>query len=184
MVCATVEVDGDTNIRSGGIAHCLHTLQQIVDCFAVIDPPGGTGAKHFYSGEALCHLFFYRARCDFRCVRINPAVHGHLVTHRAAQQVVYRHAQRLTFDIPQCLVNTGKGAGQHRTAAVESAAVQRLPDMFNTARILPNQIRLQLMHACLGGSNAPLYYRLTPANEAAVSFYAQQQPAGLQTECL
>jgi len=45
-------------------------------------------------------------------------------------------AELLSLDVPQRLVNAGDGAHQHRAAAVEAAAVHRLPVILDPCRIL------------------------------------------------
>ena len=64
---------------------------------------------------------------------------------RAAEQLVDRHAERLALDVPEGHVDAAQGAGQDRAAAVEGVAVDRLPVMDDLARVLADQVRLDLL---------------------------------------
>ena len=66
------------------------------------------------------------------------------VARRPAEQFVHGHAERLALDVPQRLVDAAQRAGENRAAAIERVPVDRLPVMHHGARILADQVRLDL----------------------------------------
>src|SRR5690606_36453941 len=101
-----------------------------------------------------------------RTVAADPAVGLHPVTHAAAEKLVHRHAQGLALDVPQRLVDAGDRAHQHPAAAVEAAAVERLPQAVDPRRILADDVLAQLVHRSLDRPRAALDHRLAPSGGA------------------
>src|SRR5690606_4150783 len=90
---------------------------------------------------------------------------------------IVRLAEPFAGDVPHSLFNAGQGAGQHRAAAIELAAKDGLPVMFDFARVLADQIAPDFMHRCGNGLRTAFDHRLTEANDAFVSVHFQKQPA-------
>ena len=67
------------------------------------------------------------------------------VARRAAEQLVDGHAQGLALDVPEGHVDAAQGAGQDRAAAVEGVAVDRLPVVDDLARVLADEVGLDLL---------------------------------------
>ena len=100
-------------------------------------------------------------------VDLDPLLHG------AAQQLVHRHAEHLALDVPQRLIDAGNGAHEHRTAPVERAAVQGLPQMLDGERILADEHVGKLPDSGGHRGGTPFHDRLTPPANALVGFDLQ-----------
>ena len=60
-------------------------------------------------------------------------------------------------------IDTGDGAHQYRPSPIETASVQRLPEIFDTPGISPDEVLFHLLYSgCYRGCTT-LYYRLSPA---------------------
>src|SRR6218665_826333 len=105
-----------------------------------------------------------------------PAVGGPPVAPQAAEQLVYRDAERLALDVPQGLIDAGDGAHEDRSATVKARTVHHLPEVIDACRVLPDQVRLQFMHCRLNGARMAFDHRFAPADEALVRLDAQEHP--------
>ena len=115
--------------------------------------------------------------------RAGVGVDADPVARRAAEQLVDRHAQRLALDVPQGHVDAAQGAGQDRPAAIEGVAVDGLPVMHHLARVLADQVRLDLLDRPSRTVMRPaLDDRLAQADDAGVGVDLQEQPARLDQE--
>ena len=112
-----------------------------------------------------------------RSVSSHPAVGFDFIAHQATQQLPDRRIQRLPFDVPQRLVNTGDRAHQDRSAAIKAGAVHDLPQIVDPRRILANQIVPQLMYRRLHGARPAFDDRLAPADYPLVGFNLEEHPA-------
>ncbi len=88
-----------------------------------------------------------------------------------------RHAQIAPLEVPQGLVDTGDGAHQDRPAAVETGAIQGLPEMLDAMRILADQVIGELVHRRLDGRRTAFHHRLAPAEATLVGLDLEKQPA-------
>ncbi len=113
-------------------------------------------------------------------VAADPAVGAHAVAHQAAEQLVHRHAQHLALDVPQRLVDAGDGAHQDRPAPIEAAAVQRLPQVVDAARVLADEVVGQFVHRRFHRTRAAFDDGLAPAGDALVGLDLQEHPARRQ----
>lgn len=74
-----------------------HTHQQST---STTGPPR-TGCIHLHRGEPLRLAPLCRRKQPREVVAADPPVHAHAVAHRAAEQRVHGHAERLSLDVPQ-----------------------------------------------------------------------------------
>ena len=105
-------------------------------------------AVHLHRGEAARRPPRAR-RCDQSAGRSPPIqrVDPDPVAHRAAQQLVHRHAQRLALDVPQRLVDAGERAHMDRRRRDRSRRDTAPSSDPRSARVLADQIVGQLVHA-------------------------------------
>src|SRR6218665_3196601 len=113
-------------------------------------------------------------RC--RMPSITSAGRSPPVPHQAAEQLVYRDAERLALDVPQGLIDAGDGAHEDRSATVKARTLHHLPAVIDACRVLPDQVRLQFMHCRLNGARMAFDHRFAPADEALVRLDAQEHP--------
>ena len=90
--------------------------------------------------------------------------------HRAAQQLVHRHAEHLAANIPQRLVDAGDRRADDRTGAVEAVDVHRLPVMLHLHRILADQELAEILDAGHHGGRFAFERALAPTHYALVGF--------------
>ena len=136
LMHAPVEVDPNRRSHSRPRrAPSPSAIGRSLDFAPRVDPFQLSGRVHLQRGVAGCDALTRRCRAS-SSGRSPPiqAIHTHAVAHRAAQQIVHRHAQPLALDIPQRLVDADDRAGQDRPAAIEAAAIQRLPDILDLRR--------------------------------------------------
>ena len=99
----------------------------------------------------------------FGTVAVDASVDLHAIPHFPAQQLVNRRAVVLALDIPQRLIDAGNRAHHHRAPAIESAAKQRLPNIFDLKRISPKQIIGHIFDSAAYRAGLPFNDRLAPA---------------------
>lgn len=179
-----------------------HTHQQST---STTGPPR-TGCIHLHRGEPLRLAPLCRRKQPREVVAADPPVHAHAVAHRAAEQRVHGHAERLSLDVPQRDVEPreralrpwamqsesagyisapGDGAThhQHGPAGVEAAAHGGLPDVLDAVRSRANEA-LQVDERALDGLGVPLERCLAPADGAVGGFDAHEEPPGRHAEGL
>jgi hypothetical protein len=167
----------DADIRAYGITLCRNVGQSQVDLVEGVEELQLFGAVHLHRSETALHCFFCGTGGVGRTVATDPRVDADLVAHLAAEQVADRHAQMLALDIPQGLVDPGQGAHVHRATAIEAAAVEHSPDVFDIARVLADQVIGQFFHGGRHGMGAALDDWLTPAGDALVGLDLEEAPA-------
>ena len=90
---------------------------------------------------------------------------------------MHRLAQRLALDVPQRLIDPGQRAHMYRAAAVEAAAIQHRPMIFDRRGVFADQIIGQLGDTGGHGFGAAFHHRLAPAGDAFIGFDFEEQPA-------
>jgi hypothetical protein len=153
---------GDDAIQLGGRAVAAHPPRRV----------------HLHRGEAHGELVGDVIGDLVRVVAADPAVGADALTHRAAQQVVHGHAEALSLDVPQRLVDAGDGAGEHRAATVELALGEHLPVVFDAVGVLAGEVHGELLHRGRHDIRVALQRRLAPAHQPVVGLDAHEQPAG------
>ncbi len=113
-----------------------------------------------------------------------PAVHSDAIPCGAAQQLIDRHPQPFSSDVPQRLLDARDGAAQHRTAAVELPPIDRLPVVLDAPWILPDQIATDLLDRRRHRLRASFDHRLAQAHDALISMHLQEEPARLHKQRL
>lgn len=174
---AAVEVDAEVDGVAEGFADFGHLDHRSVDRARAVDQ------LHFFGAVELEGVETQRAVVGdllddrARAVAADPAIGLHAVAHQPAQQLVYRHAQRLALDVPQRLVDTGDRAHQDGAATVETGAVHGLPQVVDARRILADDIAGQFVYGGLHRTGAAFDNRLSPTGNALVGFDLEEQPA-------
>src|SRR6185437_9393029 len=112
-----------------------------------------------------------------RTVASDPAIRFQAVAHEPTEQLVHRHAERFALDVPERLVDAGDGAHEHRTAAVERAAIHGLPMIIDPCGVLANQLLAYLGHRSFDAAGAAFHHRLAPADQTFVGFHFEKHPA-------
>src|SRR5450830_1060942 len=177
LVYAAMEVDADAHVRADGIAHGGDVGQGQVDFFEAVDELQFFGTVHFHRGEATRYGFFGGAGGVGGAVAADPRIHANLVTHLAAQQVADRHAQGFALDVPQRLVDAGQCAHMHGAAAIEAAAIEDGPDVFDIAWIFADQVVGQFLNRSRHRVGAAFDHGFAPAGDALVGFHFKEAPA-------
>ena len=184
FVHPSVEVDGDAEVPAAAFSHAGNTLQQRIHLGVAVQKLQLVGAVHFDGGEALLFLFQCSAAHIGGAVAAHPAVHPHLIAAAAAHQLPDRHIEVFALDIPQGLIDAGDGAHQDAAAAVEAAAEQHSPQVFDLHGVGTNEVRLHLMDALAYGGGAAFQHRLAPAGNACIGADLNKSPAGTHQPCL
>ena len=112
---------------------------------------------------------------------LTRAVDADAIARRAAHQLVDRHAVGLARDVPQRLIDAARDRGLDRAAAIERAAVNRLPVEDDAARILADQVVADLQRAGGAGLGVVLEH-LAPAGDAGIGRDLDEHPGVLQDE--
>ncbi len=172
--------------------------------------PARTGRVHLHRGEPLHLAPLCRRKQPREVVAADPPVHAHAVAHRAPEQCMHGHAERLALDVPQRDVEPGERALQprdmrsgsalcveywrwgdwmgsthheHGSTGVEAAAHGGLPDVLDAVRARADEA-LQVGERALDGLRVSLKRRLAPADDAVGGFDAHEEPPRRDTEGL
>ncbi len=172
-----MEVHTNADIRPHGITHSGHVGQRQVDLVESVEKLQLFGAIHLHRRKTALHRVLGGARRIGGPITANPRVDANLVTHLTAEQVTDRHPQRLALDVPQRLIDAGQRTHVNRAAAVETAAVQHGPDVFDVARVFADQVIGQLFHSGSDRVRAAFDHWLAPADNALVSLDLEEAPA-------
>ena len=173
---AAVEIETKLNLVAEGFTDLRHGIYRAIHRPRVINNAHLFAAVKFEGVETDAAQLANAVDHFRRTVTAHPAVGFDFVAYQATHQLPDRGVQHFAFDIPQCLVDTGDGAHQDWTAAVEARTVHHLPQVVNTRRILTNQIFAQLMHRRFNGARTAFNHRLAPANHPFVGFDFQEHP--------
>lgn len=172
----TVEVHGEADIWSDCLTHGGGSFCGQIDFAGCVEVHQLFGRVHFERRKALRHGFFGGFSNILRAVPTNPRIDADRMPHCATHQLINRHAVALALDIPQCLIDARDGAHRQRAAAVESAAVEHLPDVFDVVGVTTDEIFAQLVHGGGSGRGAALDDGFTPAADAFVGADFEEQP--------
>src|SRR5690242_16942020 len=132
-------------------------------------------------GEAAGNRFFGLARVIFRnMIAIDEPVVGiqfDTVAVLAAEQLVYRHAKRFAFNIPECDVDSAN-CRQERSSLPEPVhvPVKFGPDEINLARIQADDASPSMPTGSLDERRARPVGCLAPTVDAGVGFYFEKSP--------
>ena len=118
--------------------------------------------------------------CHVQAARVIVAANAARI-HRAAEQLVHRHAHDLAADVPQRLVDAGNGRAQHRAAAIEAADVHQLLQVLHLHRIAADDEVLQVIHARHGGGGLAFERRFAPSHHALVGFDFHEHIGAVRT---
>jgi hypothetical protein len=177
-----VKVDPDIALLADDRAQFGKLGDGVIDPGLVLDDarvatiePGRAGLE---GGEALGPLF----ADQFRGAGVG--IDSDALAGRAAEQLIDRHTEQLSLDIPERLIDTAQRRGQDRATTIEGVAIDRLPVMGDIARILADQIGLHLADRLGAGSGPSLGDRLTKTDHARIGMDLQKEPARLDQKCL
>ena len=111
--------------------------------------------------------------------RSRMGVELHLVADRAAEQLVYRHAQRLALQIPERHLDAGHGAAADDTghAVAHHRGHDLLADALDPERIVPDEDGTQVPDR--GFRDARPAARFTDAVDPFVGDHLHEQPVAL-----
>ena len=76
------------------------------------------------------------------------------------------------------MLDPAQRAGQQRTAAIESVAVNGLPVMGDAPGVLTDQVGFELRDGLGAGLGPALKDRLAESDEPGVGMHLEKQPAG------
>ena len=119
-----------------------------------------------------------------RSGRARVGVDAHPPPRGAAQKLVHRNAERLALDVPEGHVDAAQGAGEDRPAPVEGVTVDRLPVVDDLARVLADQVGLDLLDGRRDRERAPLDDRLAQADDPGIGVHLEEEPARLDQQGL
>ena len=154
------------------------SLADRIDRCRRVDSAEFGGGVHLQCREPGVHLLARGLGDARRAVAADPLIDTDSVADRAAEQFVHRRVERFTSDIPQCLVDTRDCTHQDRPAAVEAAAIQSLPVIFDRHRVLTEQVVVhQFLDCAANRLHAPLDHWLTPTDESVTRLDSEKEPA-------
>ena len=87
-----------------------------------------------------------------------------------AEQLVHRHAERFSADVPQCLVYARYGGADDGTGAIEAVDVHGLPDVLDLHGVGADDKVVEVVHAGDDSAGLPFERAFTPAHQALVGF--------------
>ena len=168
-----MELDADVDARALLLAQRLEPLRDLVD--------------HLLAFVVLERRARRAAQLDLHRVHavggVDAAVDPHAIARRAAHQLVDRYAVGLARDVPQRLIDAARDRGLDRAAAVERAAVNRLPVEDDPERILADEIVADLQRP--GGARLGVVLEhLAPAGDAGVGRDLHEDPRVREDERL
>ncbi len=103
-------------------------------------------------------------------------VQPHAVAHRAAEELVDRHAEGLGLDVPERQLDAGHRLVAH-AAQVLARGAQHVPvQALDRPRILADQQRGQVLHRARDAVRAAIVAAFSPAHEAVVGLDANEGP--------
>src|SRR3546814_3907421 len=70
-----------------------------------------------------------------------------LIPNLAAEQPPDRHTERFCGYVPECLFDAADGGHADNAQAPEALLLQHASDLFDVARVLPQDKRLQILHS-------------------------------------
>ena len=105
------------------------------------------------------------------------------VAGRAAEQVVDRHAEHLALDVPERHVDAARDRRLDRAAAIEGAAMDRLPVVHDPRRILADQVVADFQRPGGAGLGVVLQH-LAPAGDPGVGRDLDEHPGVREHEGL
>ena len=106
LMYTAVEIQRYIHLIPQLIPDTSHTLQHVFHYLVIINPRHLRRRIHLHRRISLLIFFHGRLGCVRRAVASDPAVHPHLILHRASKEIIDRHLVCLPLDIPQCLVNS------------------------------------------------------------------------------
>src|SRR5258708_1666685 len=96
-------------------------------------------------------------------------VEADVIAYRAPPQLVDRRAERLSQDVPQRHVDAAQGCGPHSSVCVpEGLPIHDLPEVFDSAWILPDDERAEVFDGADYGLRLPLKCCLAPTPQAVL----------------
>ena len=107
-----------------------------------------------------------------------------MIAHPAAEQLPHRHAQASALHVPQRLIEAGQCRHQHRSTAVETAAVADLPDVLDARRVRADETVAEGFEGAVDGFGVAFETGLAPTHGAVVRFHPHEQPARWHLEGL
>ena len=99
------------------------------------------------------------------------------VARGPAQKVIDRHPQRLALDVPHRDVDRAQRRREDDVAAIERVPVDRLPVMCRPARVLADQVGLDLLDRGHHGGDAALYRALADADDTRIGVHLDEDAA-------
>jgi hypothetical protein len=114
----------------------------------------------------------------FGPIATDPLVDANSITGPSAEQLVDGRAEVFALDVPECLIDPGDSGHQDRTAAVEPAAVHRLPVVLDAEWVFPEEVAVkQFLNGRPDGPRTALDDGFAPADEPVTGFQPEEQPS-------
>ena len=179
LVGTPMEIDANIEAVAKRIAQRRKPVGGLLYLGAGVDPFERVGGVHLHCAVALFEPFASLRYQIVGRVAADPGIYAHLLTHRAAEQFVHRHAIAFALDVPQRLFDARDRAGQHRAAAIEPATIQRLPQILDVACLGTKQVIGHFLDSGLHRRGLALDNRLAPTNQAIGVGDFHKQPAWL-----
>jgi hypothetical protein len=172
-----VEVYPYPQLRAAGLAHGREPSDRRVDLGGRVHVVELLRGIHLHRSEPRRALRLRRLRRVRGPVTPDPVIYPHLLAGRPAQKLVDRHTQSPALYVPEGLLYTGKGAGQHRSSPVEAPAIEHLEVVLYAEWVLSHEVARHLLYRGPHGLRPPFDDGFTPTRDALVGRDLQEQPS-------
>src|SRR5258708_36992551 len=98
-----------------------------------------------HMGKSVSEGLLQRLQALFFRLTALMVIDGNAVPRFSAEHFVDRHTGALAFDVPQSHIHGGEHVVVHRAVAPVVAHLCRLPQVFDSVRIFPDQPRFQMI---------------------------------------
>ena len=126
-----MEIHRNAQIHAHSLPDGGHPFHSGIQLIIGIDPFELICAVHFHGLVALGQGLMGMLDHIPGMIAPNPAIDLDFIPHPAAQEFIHGHAMEFALDIPQGLLNAGKGAGEHRAAPVKAGTIEHLENILN-----------------------------------------------------
>src|SRR5882757_1599452 len=124
-----MEIQRNAEIRAELLSNRRHPPDHTVHKGASVEVVELGSRIHLDRGEPLVHPLLDMRKDLLWPVAADPRIGADLVPYRAAEQLVHRHAELASFDIPQRGLDCCRRGAKNRTAPVERAAMHAQPEI-------------------------------------------------------
>jgi len=178
LMDASMEIDCDAEVFSAGFADGGDPLNSGGDFAPGVDIIHFGSTVHLDGIVALFGFFGRSGGGIIGTVAADPAVDLNFVADRTAEEFIHGDIESFAFDIPESLFDTGDGTGKNRAAAIESAAIEGLDDIFDLERVASDEIGSKFIDGGFDSIGSAFDNRFTPSADAFIGHRFEEKPAG------